>query len=64
MGNEILAIENMVDSFLERKAKTKSDLEKFAPILHDAVESAIADFIEARLSIDPDSDVGDYDPVW
>ena len=64
MGNDLLSIEMIVDSYLERNAKTKSDLEKFAPILHDAVESAIADFIEARLSIDPDSDVGDYDPVW
>ncbi len=64
MNGDVLEIEIMLDSYLERYAKTKSDLERLVPILHDAVESAVADFIEAKLSIDPDSDVGDYDPVW
>jgi len=64
LNRDLLDIEIMIDSYLERYAKTKSDLERLAPMLHDSVESAVADFIESRMSIDPDSDVGDYDPVW
>ena len=64
MGNDLLHVEILIDSFLEKNATTKNDLDRLSPMLHDAVESAIADFIESRLSLDPDSDVGDYDPVW